>query len=58
MHTNQLPEHKKVEITTKSNSDCADIPAKSIKITKYKYSQLEKNAILHFNKDNRYTITE
>lgn len=58
MHTNYLLEDKNVEITTNNNSDCADIPVKSIKVTFYKYSQLEKNAILHFNKDNRYTITE
>lgn len=33
-------------------------PKKNLKVINYKYSKQEENAILHFNKDHRFTITE
>lgn len=55
MHSKHNTELKKVELPTNKSFEDDN---KAIQIINYDYSIGEKNAILHFNKDSRYTITE
>ncbi len=55
MHSKHNTELKNVELTTNKSFQDHNKP---IQIVNYSYSTGEKNAILHFNKDPRYTITE
>ncbi len=56
MHTSNTSENKKVELTSHTPTKTSAITY--LKTTNYKYSKLEKSAIIHFNNDTRYTITE
>ena len=57
-HSTSQKSSTKVEHTTKNEQDKTSNTPNRVTVTTVTHSEEEKQAILHFNRDRRFTITE